>query len=402
MNGQDQFNEGSRTEVNQEKRSKLKGVVSTVLAGVIGSALTLTALPYLPNMNTSEETPKAIVSEEHTDTSSKLNVQQVSANSIADMVEQASKAIVGIVNKQQQTNRFNQTSEAVNRGTGSGVIFKKTSDGAYIVTNNHVIENANEIEVSLHDGKKVKAELIGTDPLTDIAVLKIAGDVKVDTLAFGDSSQLRAGDQVLAIGNPLGLDLSRTVTQGIVSAVDRTIAVSTSAGEWELEVIQTDAAINPGNSGGALINASGELVGINSLKISESGVEGLGFAIPSNEVQTIINELIENGQVSRPYLGVGLANFEQIPQFYLQNIPSDVKQGVIVTTIDPNSAAGKAGLQTEDILVSIGGNEIGNANELRKYLYTKYSIGDKVKIEFYRQGKLKTVEVTLTGNTSSN
>lgn len=404
MNGQDQFNEGSRTEVKQVKRSKLKSVVSTVLAGVIGSALTLTALPYLPNSNASEEAPKAIVSEEHTETqtSGKLNVQQVSANSIADMVEQASKAIVGIENMQQQTNRFNQTSEAVGRGTGSGVIFKKTSDAAYIVTNNHVIENANELEVSLHDGKKVKAELIGTDPLTDIAVLKIAGDVKVETLAFGDSSQLRAGDQVLAIGNPLGLDLSRTVTQGIVSAVDRTIAVSTSAGEWDLDVIQTDAAINPGNSGGALINASGELVGINSLKISESGVEGLGFAIPSNEVQTIIKELIEKGQVTRPYLGVGLANFEEIPPYYLQNIPSDVKQGVIVTNIDPNSAAGKAGLQAEDILVSIGGNEIANANELRKYLYTKYSIGDRVKIEFYRQGKLETVEITLTGNSTSN
>lgn len=398
MNGQDQFNEGSRTEVKQVKSSKVKGVISTVLAGVIGSALTITALPYLPNTN--EEAPKAIVSEDNSvaETSAKLNVQQVSANSIADMVEQASKAIVGIVNKQQQSNRFNQTNEAVNAGTGSGVIFKKTGDAAYIVTNNHVIENANEIEVSLHDGKKVKAELIGTDPLTDIAVLKISGEVDVETLPFGDSALLRAGDQVLAIGNPLGLDLSRTVTQGIVSAVDRTIAVSTSAGEWDLEVIQTDAAINPGNSGGALINASGELVGINSLKISESGVEGLGFAIPINEVQTIINELIENGQVIRPYLGVGLASFEELPSFYLQNIPENVKQGAIVTNIDPNSAAAKAGLKEEDILVSIGGNEIANANDLRKYLYTKYSIGDKVKIEFYRQGKLETVEVTLTSN----
>ncbi|MFE8697247.1 S1C family serine protease [Cytobacillus sp. FJAT-53684] len=398
MNEQNQFNEGSRTEVKQVKSSKLKGVISTVLAGVIGSALTITALPYLPNTN--EDAPKAIVSEDNSvaETSAKLNVQQVSANSIADMVEQASKAIVGIVNKQQQTNRFNQTSEAVDSGTGSGVIFKKTGDSAYIVTNNHVIENANEIEVSLHDGKKVKAELIGTDPLTDIAVLKISGEVDVETLPFGDSSLLRAGDQVLAIGNPLGLDLSRTVTQGIVSAVDRTIAVSTSAGEWDLEVIQTDAAINPGNSGGALINASGELVGINSLKISESGVEGLGFAIPINEVQTIINELIENGQVIRPYLGVGLASFEELPSFYLQNIPSNVKQGAIISNIDPNSAAAKAGLQEEDILVSIGGNEITNANDLRKYLYTKYSIGDKVKIEFYRQGKLETVEVTLTSN----
>lgn len=398
MNGQDQFNEGSRTEVKQVKSSKVKSVISTVLAGVIGSALTITALPYLPNTN--EEAPKAIVSEDNSvaETSAKLNVQQVSANSIADMVEQASKAIVGIVNKQQQSNRFNQTNEAVNAGTGSGVIFKKTGDAAYIVTNNHVIENANEIEVSLHDGKKVKAELIGTDPLTDIAVLKISGEVDVETLPFGDSALLRAGDQVLAIGNPLGLDLSRTVTQGIVSAVDRTIAVSTSAGEWDLEVIQTDAAINPGNSGGALINASGELVGINSLKISESGVEGLGFAIPINEVQTIINELIENGQVIRPYLGVGLASFEELPSFYLQNIPENVKQGAIVTNIDPNSAAAKAGLKEEDILVSIGGNEIANANDLRKYLYTKYAIGDKVKIEFYRQGKLETVEVTLTSN----
>ena len=398
MNGQDQFNEGSRTEVKQVKSSKVKGVISTVLAGVIGSALTITALPYLPNTN--EEAPKAIVSEDNSvaETSAKLNVQQVSANSIADMVEQASKAIVGIVNKQQKSNRFNQTNEAVNAGTGSGVIFKKTGDAAYIVTNNHVIENANEIEVSLHDGKKVKAELIGTDPLTDIAVLKISGEVDVETLPFGDSALLRAGDQVLAIGNPLGLDLSRTVTQGIVSAVDRTIAVSTSAGEWDLEVIQTDAAINPGNSGGALINASGELVGINSLKISESGVEGLGFAIPINEVQTIINELIENGQVIRPYLGVGLASFEELPSFYLQNNPENVKQGAIVTNIDPNSAAAKAGLKEEDILVSIGGNEIANANDLRKYLYTKYAIGDKVKIEFYRQGKLETVEVTLTSN----
>ncbi len=399
MNDQDRFNEGNRMEVKQVKRSKLKGVVSTVLAGVIGSALTLTALPYLPNSNASEAAPKAIVSEEHTDTqtSGKLNVQQVSANSIADMVEQASKAIVGIENMQQQTNRFNQTS-AVGGGTGSGVIFKKTSDAAYIVTNNHVIENANEIEVSLHDGKKVKAELIGTDPLTDIAVLKITGDINVETLAFGDSSSLRAGDQVLAIGNPLGLDLSRTVTQGIVSAVDRTIAVSTSAGEWDLEVIQTDAAINPGNSGGALINGSGELVGINSLKISESGVEGLGFAIPINDVQTIINELIKNGKVIRPYLGVGLADLEEIPSFYLQNLPNDVTKGAIVTTVDPDSAAGKAGLQEEDILVSIGGNKIASANDLRKYLYTKYSVCDKVKIEFYRKGKLETVEATLTSN----
>ncbi|MBP2241944.1 serine protease Do [Cytobacillus eiseniae] len=398
MYEKDPLNEGDHIEVKQEKQSKLKGVISTIVAGVIGSAFTLTTMQFIPNGN--EEVQSAIVAQENGEAASELNVQQVSApaNNLADTIEQASKAIVGIVNKQQQTNRFNQSNEAVESGTGSGVIFKKTADGAYIVTNNHVIEGANEIEVSLHDGEKAKAELIGTDPLTDIAVLKIAGDVDVETLTFGDSSQLRAGDQVLAIGNPLGLDLSRTVTQGIVSAIDRTIAVSTSAGEWDLEVIQTDAAINPGNSGGALINTSGELIGINSLKISESGVEGLGFAIPSNEVQAIIDALIENGQVIRPYLGVSLASLEEIPPFYLQRISGEVTKGAMVTSIDPNSSAAKAGLQVEDILISIGGNEIADTTDLRKYLYAEFSIGDKVAIEFYRQGERKTVEVVLTSN----
>ena len=133
-------------------------------------------------------------------------------------------------------------------------------------------------------------------------------------MEFGDSSHLRAGDQVFAIGNPLGLDLSNTVTQGIVSAVDRTVSVPTSAGNWDLNVIQTDAAINPGNSGGALVNTSGQLMDMNSLKIAEAGVEGLGFAIPSNDLVPIINEIIKKGQVERPYIGVGLASLEQIPE----------------------------------------------------------------------------------------
>jgi serine protease Do len=187
-----------------------------------------------------------------------------------------------------------------------------------------------------------------------------------------------------------------------VSAVDRSIAVSTSAGEWNLNVIQTDAAINPGNSGGALINTAGQLVGINSLKIAENGVEGLGFAIPSNDVQTLINQLIENGKVVRPYLGVGLASFDEVPPKYIQNLPNDVTSGAIVANIDPDSAAAKAGLQVEDILVKIGGKKITNSSDLRKHLYSNFSIGDKVKIEFYRGGELKTAEVTLTSNQKVN
>ncbi|MBY0156597.1 trypsin-like peptidase domain-containing protein [Cytobacillus oceanisediminis] len=397
-----EFNEESRTENRAAKKPVWKGFLSTVAAGVLGSALTLTAVPYFQ-----EDTPQASVPEEtgQAESSSNLDVKPVSSSSksLADTIEQASKAIVGVVNMQQQNNNpFSQSSEASESGTGSGVIFKKTDDAAYIVTNNHVIENASEIQVTLHDGEKATAELIGTDALTDIAVLKIKGDVDAQAMAFGDSSKLRAGDQVLAIGNPLGLDLSRTVTQGIVSAVDRSIQVSTSAGEWNLNVIQTDAAINPGNSGGALMNTSGQLVGINSLKIADSGVEGLGFAIPSNEVKTLIDQLIENGQVVRPYLGVGLASFEEVPPQYLRNLPDGVTSGAIVANVDPDSAAAKAGLKVEDILVSIGGKQITNSGDLRKHLYSGFSIGDKVKIEFYRGGELKTAEVTLTSNQKAN
>lgn len=405
MNGQDLFNAKSRIESKSAQKSILKGFLTTVTAGVIGSAFTLTAIPYLPINN--QQAPEIVVSQENTreESSSSKEAEQVSAaaNSLSDMIEHASQAIVGISNIRLQNNPFNrQVSEEDESGTGTGVIFKKTDDTAYIVTNNHVIEDAQEIEVSLYEGENVTATLIGTDPLTDIAVLKISGIESAPVLEFGDSSKLRAGDQVLAIGNPLGLELSRTVTQGIVSAVDRTIAVTTSAGEWDLEVIQTDAAINPGNSGGALINTSGELVGINSLKIADSGVEGLGFAIPSNEVQSIIEELIESGQVVRPYLGIGLANFEEIPQYYLQSLPESVTEGAIVINIDQNSAAAKAGLELEDILVSIEGEAISDSTNLRKYLYTEASIGEEVEIELYRKGVLMKVQVILTSNQSSN
>nr|WP_273844901.1 trypsin-like peptidase domain-containing protein [Halalkalibacter alkalisediminis] len=391
-----------RLERKQIKQSKMKGFLMTLSAGVIGSVLTLSITPYLdyytqPTSAISENTafPQEV-------TNASLNVQPVStaASSIADTIEHASEAIVGIVNIQQQQNPFRQLTESVESGTGSGVIFKKTEEAAYIVTNNHVIEGASALEVSLHDGQKVTAELVGTDPLTDIAVLKMNPVYVTAFLEFGDSSLLRAGDQVLAIGNPLGLDLSRTVTQGIVSGVERTIAVTTSAGEWDLDVIQTDAAINPGNSGGALINTLGEVIGINSLKISESGIEGLGFAIPSNEIIPVINEIMESGQVVRPYVGVGLASLNEIPQFYLQSLPVDVTEGAIVTTIDPNSDAAIVGLEVEDILISVEGHAITNSGDLRKYLYTEFSIGDEVEIEYYRHGELMSVEITLGSNQS--
>jgi len=379
----------------------MKGFMKTVGVGVLSSAITLTAVNYLP-LQKEEVASTAVEQSAGNATTSNLNVQKVSnpSTSLADTIDEASKAIVGIVNYQSQNNPFSQTSGTVAAGTGSGVIFEITDDGAYIVTNNHVIEGGEKLEVSLYDGKKVDAELVGTDSLTDIAVIKIKGDYSIDPIPFGDSSQLRAGDSVLAIGNPLGLDLSRTVTQGIVSAVDRAINVDTSAGSWELNVIQTDAPINPGNSGGALITTDGKLVGINSMKIADSGVEGLGFAIPINDVQNIIDQLIDHGKIVRPYLGVGLASLSEVPSFYLQNLPKSVTGGAIVSNVDTSSGAATAGLKVGDVIVTIGGQKVEDATDLRKYLYTEASAGDEVVIEYYRDGQLNKAMVTLSDNGS--
>lgn len=390
---------------SKKKKKKIKGFASMVAAGVVGSVLTLTVLPYtdyMENFRNAGSQSNGIPVQNTNPEVNTVTAQPTSAkssSSIADTVEHLSKTIVGIVNYQQrQSNSFygNSTSQDVESGTGSGVIFQKNNDIAYIVTNNHVVEGATKLEVSLYNGEKVNAEVVGTDALTDLAVLKIDSKNVEATAQFGDSSTLRPGDEVYAIGNPLGLEFSRTVTQGIVSAVNRSIDVSTSAGTWETNVIQTDAAINPGNSGGALINPEGLVIGINSLKIANSGVEGLGFAIPSNDLIPIVNQLIENGKVERPYLGIGLSDLTEVPQLYWENLPDSVKEGVMITAVEPNSAAANGGLRAQDVIVSMNETKIANASDLRKFLYSEVKIGDEIKFEVYRDGKLTTVNVKLT------
>ncbi|MFS0637082.1 trypsin-like peptidase domain-containing protein [Mesobacillus foraminis] len=405
------FEEESKPVKQARKAGGIKSFLSTITAGVIGSALTLGAVTYtdyfdfIKPQNDQQQTSTPAAAQAPTEEAA-ANIVQTStadtASSIADIAENASKAIVGIVNIQEQTNPFSGEQGNQESGSGSGVIFKKMDGSAYIVTNNHVIEGASKVEVSLYDGQKATAEVVGADALTDLAVIKIDEKYASHTMEFGDSSKLRAGDQVIAIGNPLGLDLSRTVTQGIVSAIDRGIEVSTSAGEWELNVIQTDAAINPGNSGGALIDGNGNVVGINSLKITESGVEGLGFAIPSNDAVPIINELIETGQITRPYLGVNLADLEEIPGAYLQSLPDDVQSGTMVTYVDPNSAAAKAGLKQQDVIVSINGENVDHSSDLRKYMYSNMKTGDKAELKVYREGKAVTINVSLSSNSASS
>ncbi|WP_060203314.1 S1C family serine protease [Sporosarcina koreensis] len=374
-----------------------KRFITTVGAGILGSALTLGVVAntdILQAKTQNEATAGATENSANTP-----NVVQTSANSptsLSDMVEHASKGIVGLSNFKNTGNRFAGSSELSEFGTGSGVIYKIDGGDAYIATNNHVIEGAGKIEVTLHGGEKETAELIGSDALTDLAVLKISSK-QVDTaLEFGDSDKLRAGDSVVAIGNPLSLDFSGTVTQGIISAPVRSIDVKTTAGNWEMNVIQTDAAINPGNSGGGLLTTDGKVIGINSLKIAENGVEGLGFAIPSNEVVPLLEQITKNGKIERPYIGVSLADLAEVPYMYVQNLPEEVKGGVMVASVDPASAAGKAGLKEQDVITAINGTDISTSMELRKFLYSKLSIGDKATLTVYSGSQKRTVELTLT------
>lgn len=395
-----------RNNSNKLRKNKGKGFVTAIAGGVLGVALTFSILPFTDygETTTVESSQSSYLAEDAVT----VHTSSVAVSELADMVEASSPAIVGIVNIQEsQYNQYFYPQQGQSEGTtettssGSGVIFKKDKNYAYIVTNNHVIENANTLEVSLESGESTTAEVVGADALSDLAVIKIPVEYATTVLEFGDSSVLRAGETVVAIGNPLGLDLYGTVTQGIISAVDRTVTVETSAGEWDLDVIQTDAAINSGNSGGALLNSAGQVIGINSLKISSSDVEGIGFAIPSEEFIPIINELMKNGKVTRVYLGVGLANIEDIPDFYLQNLPKNVESGVIVTNVDSESAAAKAGIEVQDVIVSINDTVVSTSTELRKYLYSKLTVGDEATIQLYRDGKLMSVDVTLTSNTSN-
>ncbi|MGG0028692.1 trypsin-like peptidase domain-containing protein [Bacillus safensis subsp. osmophilus] len=397
-----------------QKQKKPNGWFKPFVSGVVGGTLALGVYvlsPYAQHSSDSTANDSAAkteaVSTNHTNSSKTTAVQTSnSSNSISSMVENVSPAIVGITNYQTpfDESQQNKSSQEEETGTGSGVIFKKSGNKAYVLTNNHVIEGANKLTVSLHDGKTIEGKLVGADPLTDLAVVEISSSHVTKVAALGNSSSLRAGETVIAIGNPLGEDLSRTVTQGIVSGVDRTVSMNTSAGESSINVIQTDAAINPGNSGGPLLTTDGKVVGITSMKISETGVEGIGFALPINDVKPIADQLLAKGKIERPYIGISMLDLEQVPDVYQKETlglkSSQLDQGVYVKDIAAGSPAAKAGLKSEDVITAINGKQIKTGSELRHELYTNAKVGDTVSITLIRNGKQETKQVTLTQSES--
>lgn len=271
---------------------------------------------------------------------------------------------------------------------GSGIIFRVNDDQAYIVTNHHVASAAEELEIVLVDGQKKKAKLIGSDAISDLAILMTDAEGINQAAEFGSSYDLQRGEPAIAIGSPLGLGHTHTITSGIISSTQRSIPVSLSGNgalDWEMEVIQTDAAINSGNSGGALINIEGEVIGINTMKISWIGVEGIGFAIPIDLAGPIIEELIEYGRVSRPYIGIGAINLSDYFGEEPLDLPDDVKAGAVILSVE--GPAKKAGLRDYDVIVQLDDREVRSMIDVRKYLYTEKQIGDEIEVTVYRNGK---------------
>lgn len=291
-------------------------------------------------------------------------------------------AVVGITNKAYVRDIFNRV-QLTERGTGSGVIYDKAG---YIATNNHVVEGASEIIVSLPDGRTVKGKVLGADAVTDLAVVKIDAD-NLTVAKFGDSDTLQVGEPAIAIGNPLGLEFRGSVTAGVISALNRSIEL----GERKFNLIQTDAAINPGNSGGALVNADGEVVGINSAKIAVSGVEGIGFAIPINTAKPILDELAKHGRIARPYLGASLMD-QDIANRYGFEI--NLHGGIFLVKVVANSPAAKAGIRAGDIILSFNGSKVKTAVELRTKL-SECKVGDRVNVTIMRNGAAQDVTVVL-------
>ncbi|NPC94123.1 PDZ domain-containing protein [Bacillus sp. WMMC1349] len=386
--------EKSRETKTVKEKRRIASWISPVLGGIIGGGLVLGAMPFLPNNHQEQASVSEKPKQEENFTSKPIT----DANNFADMVRDLESTIVGVSNIQSS---FGFSEDEVEQGgTGSGVIFKKDDDKAYIITNNHVVEGASKVKISLFNGKTVEAKIVGSDALSDLAVLQISSKGVDKIASFGDSSKLRAGETVIAIGNPLGLQFSRTVTQGIISGVNRTIEVPTSEGQYEMNVLQTDAAINPGNSGGPLINSGGQVIGINSLKISQSGVESLGFAIPSNDVRPIVDQLLNKGKVERPYLGVQMIDMDQVPEQYQKNTldlsRDQLNKGVYVDKVAKKSPADKAGMKSSDIIVKMNGKATEKSADLRKILYTETKTGETVTFEVLRDGKKKTLKAKLT------
>lgn len=385
-----------------------------LVAGILGGGASYAAMNAINNGSITSQPTQTTVS------NSSAQLSKTSAKNSSSMTtayDDVKGAVVSVINLKRSSGRSsssiaslfgndddNDSSSSNGKlstyAEGSGVIYMKANGKGYVVTNNHVVSGADAVQVMLNNGKTVDAKVVGTDSTTDLAVLSIDAKYVTQTAEFGDSKSLVAGQTVIAVGSPLGSEYASTVTQGIVSAPSRTITTSSAN---QQTVIQTDAAINPGNSGGPLVNSAGQVVGINSMKLAQSSdgtsVEGMGFAIPSNEVVTIVNQLVKNGKITRPQLGVKVIALGEIPEAYKARlgITTKLESGIYVDSVTKTGAAAKAGMKAKDVITKVDGKKVSDVASLHSILYS-HKVGDTVTVTVNRDGKDVNLKVTLQGN----
>lgn len=354
-------------------KNKLSYILNITLAIIVGILGTLLILNYLDD--NSSEVEKVVKD---------INITET--NTIKDAIDKVYDSVVVI-----------EVTTSSGAGTGSGFVYKKAKEIGYIITNHHVVNGATTIYVTNSQGVRVEANLLGSDEYSDIAVLSIAGDAVVDVALIGDSTEFELGDTVFTVGSPLGSKYQGSVTKGIISGKDRQVTVSLTNGNYVMEVLQIDAAINPGNSGGPLVNINGEVIGVNSLKLVEDEIEGMGFAIPIEIAMTSVEKLEKGETIVRPLLGVQMldVNSSHLLSRYKIKLDSKITSGVVILSIEDGYPARLAGLQKGDVIISIDNNEVVDSAHFRYILY-KYDIGNKITIKYIRGKETKEIKIELT------
>ena len=367
-----------------------------LLGGILGTFLILQTTHSSTSNTESKQVHSTTVKTAYKNTTSTSEAVDKVKNAVVSVITYSDSSNQGLFEKE-------DNSDSQISSEGSGVIYKKEGKYAYLVTNTHVINGAKKVDILLADGNKVPGEVVGSDVYSDIAVVRISADKATAVAEFGDSNQLTVGETAIAIGSPLGTDYANSVTQGIISSQGRNVKLKADNGQnISTRALQTDAAINPGNSGGPLINIQGQVIGITSSKISNNGqtsVEGMGFAIPANDVVNIIKQLEEKGKVVRPALGIQMMDLSNLSTSDLSQLklPEKISGGVLFrSTLENMPASDK--LQRYDVITKIDDTTIESTADLQSALYS-HQINDTIKVTFYRDGKQQTTSIKLTKST---
>lgn len=368
-------------------REKLINFFTIIVGIAVGACVTYVIIANPFSNKQEEEQTAGVLGCQYTSCTNKVTIDNTG---ISASVEKVYDAVVMIENYKSKTLQ----------GSGSGFVYKVDKENGYIMTNQHVVEKSTSLKVRLTNGETIDAKLLGGDEYLDIAIVSIPIKYVKSVVSIGSTEKLKLGDFVFTIGSPVGKEYFNTVTSGIISGLNRHVTVSVkSNNDWVMDVLQVDAAINPGNSGGPLLNSNGEVIGVNSLKLVDNQIEGMGFSIKIEDAMAHAADLEKGKTIDRPLLGINLINVtdKSLLRRYNISISDDIEYGIVVVSVVDGSGASKSGLKEGDVIVAIDNSKVTDSAYL-KYILYKYNPGDKIKIKYLRDGKEKTTEVTLTKN----